>query len=143
MLVGMFKNSTLYNPRSHRNPVGTKNRRNVVLGQMYKYGYIEETVKDSLQKTDLDLNYSPESHRDGIATYFREYLRAFMKKWIKENPKPDGTKYNINSDGLKVYTTIDSRMQNYAENAVQQHMARLQAEFFHQNTVNHFINLQK
>ncbi len=135
MLVGMFKNSTLYNPRSHRNPVGTKNRRNVVLGQMYKYGYIEETVKDSLQKTDLDLNYSPESHRDGIATYFREYLRAFMKKWIKENPKPDGTKYNINSDGLKVYTTIDSRMQNYAENAVQQHMARLQAEFFHQNTV--------
>lgn len=135
MLVGMFKNSTLYNPRSHRNPVGTKNRRNVVLGQMYKYGYIEEHVKDSLQKTDLDLNYSPESHRDGIATYFREYLRAFMKKWIKENPKPDGTKYNINNDGLKVYTTIDSRMQSYAENAVQQHMSRLQAEFFHQNTV--------
>ena len=135
MLVGMFKNSTLYNPRSHRNPVGTKNRRNVVLSQMYKYGYINETVKDSLQKTDLDLNYSPESHRDGIATYFREYLRAFMKKWIKNNPKPDGTKYNINSDGLKVYTTIDSRMQQYAEGAVQQHMARLQAEFFHQNTL--------
>ena len=132
MLVGMFKNSALYNPR--RNPIGVKNRRNVVLSQMEKYGYINEQVKDSLQKTELDLRYTPESHREGIATYFREYLRAFMKDWIKENPKPDGTKYNINSDGLKVYTTIDSRMQQYAEGAVQQHMPRLQAEFFHQNT---------
>ncbi|MFI1772701.1 penicillin-binding protein 1A [Thalassobellus citreus] len=132
MLVGMFKNSALYNPR--RNPVGVKNRRNVVLAQMYKYEYITEAVKDSLQKTDLDLNYSPESHREGMATYFREYLRGFMKDWIKKNPKPDGSKWNINSDGLKIYTTIDSRMQQYAENAVQQHMSRLQAEFFNQNT---------
>lgn len=134
MLVGMFKNSSLYNPRPDRNPVGVKNRRNVVLAQMEKYGYITEQVKDSLQKTDLDLNYSPESHREGIATYFREYLRAFMKDWIKDNPKPDGTLYNLNSDGLKVYTTINSRMQKYAEEAVQKHMPRLQAEFFHQNT---------
>ncbi|WNH08558.1 penicillin-binding protein 1A [Thalassobellus suaedae] len=132
MLVGMFKNSALYNPR--RNPVGVKNRRNVVLAQMEKYGYLEEAVKDSLQKTELDLNYSPESHREGMATYFREYLRGFMKDWIKNNPKPDGTKWNINSDGLKIYTTIDSRMQEYAEDAVQQHMPRLQAEFFNQNT---------
>ncbi len=132
MLVGMFKNSALYNPR--RNPVGVKNRRNVVLAQMVKYGYLDETVKDSLQKTELDLNYSPESHREGTATYFREYLRGFMKDWIKNNPKPDGTKWNINSDGLKIYTTIDSRMQQYAEDAVQQHMSRLQAEFFNQNT---------
>ncbi len=72
MLVGMFKNSSLYNPR--RNPEGVKNRRNVVLAQMYKYDYITEEVKDSLQQMDLDLNYSPESHREGIATYFREYL---------------------------------------------------------------------
>ncbi|WP_338357698.1 penicillin-binding protein 1A [Yeosuana marina] len=134
MLVGMFKNSSLYNPRPDRNPVGVRNRRNVVLAQMEKYGYITEKVKDSLQKTELDLHYSPESHREGLATYFREYLRGFMKDWIKNNPKPDGTYYNLNSDGLKVYTTIDSRMQQYAEAAVQQHMPRLQAEFFHQNT---------
>ncbi len=132
MLVGMFKNSALYNPR--RNPVGVKNRRNVVLSQMHRYDYITEKVKDSLQKTELDLRYTPESHREGMATYFREYLRGFMKDWIKKNPKPDGTKYNINSDGLKVYTTIDSRMQKYAEDAVQQHMPKLQAEFFVQNT---------
>lgn len=134
MLVGMFKNSALYNPRPNRNPVGVKNRRNVVLSQMEKYGYISETVKDSLQKTDLDLNYTPESHREGIATYFRGFLDGYMKEWIKENPKPDGSKYNLYNDGLKIYTTIDSRMQTYAEEAVQKHMNKLQAEFFHQNT---------
>ena len=134
MLVGMFKNSSLYNPR--RNPVGVKNRRNVVLYQMHKYGYISEEEKDSLQKTELDLRYSPQSHRDGTATYFREYLRAYMKDWTndKANRKPDGKKYNINSDGLKVFVTIDSRMQKYAELAVNRHMPKLQAEFFHQNT---------
>jgi penicillin-binding protein 1A len=134
MLVGMFKNSSLYNPRPERNPIGVKNRRNVVLSQMEKYDYITEAVKDSIQKMDLGLNYSPESHREGIATYFREYLREFIKGWIKDNPKPDGSKYNLYSDGLKIYTTIDSRMQQYAEDAVQQHMPRLQKEFFHQNT---------
>lgn len=136
MLVGMFKNSSLYNPIPSRNPVGVRNRRNVVLAQMAKYDYITEGVKDSLQKTELDLNFSPESHREGIATYFREYLRSFMKEWVSDanNRKPDGSKYNINSDGLKVFTTIDSRMQQYAEDAVGQHMPRLQAEFDHQNT---------
>ncbi|MCX7548845.1 transglycosylase domain-containing protein [Xanthomarina sp. F1114] len=134
MLVGMFKNSSLYNPRDHRNPVGTRNRRNVVLHQMEKYGYITNKVEDSLQKTELDLHYTPQSHRDGIATYFRAYLDGFMKDWIKNNPKPDGEKYNLYGDGLKVYTTIDSRMQKHAEDAVLQHMPRLQAEFDHQNT---------
>jgi len=134
MLVGMFKNSSLYNPRDHKNPIGTRNRRNVVLDQLEKYDYISETVKDSLQKTALDLRYTPQSHRDGIATYFRAYLDGFMKDWIKNNPKPDGEKYNLYGDGLKVYTTIDSRMQNYAEEAVQKHMPRLQAEFDNQNT---------
>ncbi|GGZ88878.1 penicillin-binding protein 1A [Algibacter mikhailovii] len=132
MLVGMFKNSSLFNPR--RRPELVKERRNVVLAQMYKYDFIDEKLKDSLQQTDLDLNYSPESHREGIATYFRGYLDGFMKDWMKKNPKPDGTKYNLYNDGLKIYTTIDSRMQTYAEQAVQQHMPRLQAEFFHQNT---------
>ena len=136
MLVGMFKNSSLYNPIPRRNPVGVKNRRNVVLAQMEKYGYVSETIKDSLQKTELDLNFSPETHREGLATYFREYLRAFMKDWTSkdENKKPDGSNYNIYLDGLKIYTTIDSRMQKYAEDAVAQHMPRLQAEFFNQNT---------
>jgi len=136
MLVGMFKNSSLYNPRPHRNPEGTKNRRNVVLAQMAKYNFIDQEVKDSLQQTELDLNYTPESHREGMATYFRAYLQEFMKDWAskKENKKPDGSKYNIYKDGLKIYTTIDSRMQKYAEDAVAQHMPRLQAEFFHQNT---------
>ena len=136
MLVGMFKNSSLYNPRPERNPVGTKNRRNVVLSQMEKYGFITQTVKDSLQKTPLDLNYTPESHREGIATYFRAYLKTFLKDWINksENVKPNGEKYNIYKDGLKIYTTIDSRMQFLAEQSVTEHMKALQAEFFVQNT---------
>jgi len=132
MLVGMFKNSSLYNPR--RNPVGVKNRRNVVLYQMERYGFIDEKTKKNLQSQDININYTPESHREGIATYFRGYLAGFMKDWIKKNPKPDGSKYSLYNDGLKVYTTIDSRMQEYAESAVKAHMAKLQAEFFHQNT---------
>ena len=136
MLVGMFKNSSLYNPIPSRNPVGVKNRRNVVLAQMAKYDYITQEVKDSLQKTELDLNFTPETHSQGIATYFREYLRGFMKEWANKegNRKPDGSKYDLYSDGLKIFTTIDSRMQKYAEDAVAQHMPRLQAEFDNQNT---------
>mgnify|MGYP001058441328 CR=1 FL=1 len=134
MLVGMFKNSSLYNPL--RNPVGTKNRRNVVLKQMEKYNFITTAVKDSLQNTDLGINFTPESHKEGIATYFREHLRSFLKEWTadEKNLKPDGTKYDIYRDGLKIYTTIDSRMQQYAEDAVASHMPRLQAEFDNQNT---------
>ena len=101
---------------------------------MMRNGYIDEALKDSLQKTELDLKYTPQSHRDGIATYFRGYLATFMKDWIKKNPKPDGTKWSLYNDGLTIYTTIDSRMQKYAEDAVQQHMPKLQAEFFVQNT---------
>ncbi|WP_046758560.1 penicillin-binding protein 1A [Kordia jejudonensis] len=132
MLVGMFKNSSLYNPR--RNPEGVKNRRDVVLAQMYKYDYISEKIKDSLQDLPLKINYNPESHNAGLGTYFREHLKKFMKSWVRENPKDDGTRYNINFDGLKIYTTIDSRMQKYAEEAMEEHMKKLQAEFFHQNT---------
>ncbi|MGC6524229.1 MAG: penicillin-binding protein 1A [Flavobacteriaceae bacterium] len=136
MLVGMFKNSSLYNPRPKRNPEGTKNRRNVVLAQMAKYGFISESQKDSLQQTPLNLNYTPESHREGIATYFRAYLKEFLKDWVSQKPnfKPNGEKYNIYKDGLKVYTTVDSRMQTIAETAVTEHMKALQAEFFVQNT---------
>ncbi len=135
ILVGMLKNSSLYNPRPHRNPVGVKNRRNVVLNQMKKYDYLEKEIVDSLKIQPLNLNYTPESHREGLATYFREFLRSYMKSWVNlsENRKPDGSKYNLNIDGLKIYTTINYEMQKIAEEAIGQHMPRLQKEFFEQN----------
>ena len=133
MLVGMFKNSSYFDPR--RRPEKVKTRRNVVLAQMHKYEYITEEAKDSLQKLPLAINYTPESHNEGLGTYFREHLKGFLKKWVNENPKNEnGDKYNIYLDGLKIYTTIDSRMQQYAEEAVEEHMKKLQAEFYHQNT---------
>lgn len=146
MLVGMFKNSSLYNPR--RNEEGTTNRRNVVLSQMYKYGFISEQMKDSLQKLPIELNYTPQSHKTGLATYFRAYIKNELKHWINNNPKPDGTNYDIYRDGLKIYTTIDSRMQAYAEQAVVAHMKNLQAAFDKQNTPQNnptapFIGLEK
>ncbi len=136
MLVGMLQNSSHYNPL--RFEERTRDKRDLVLNQMAKYDYISEAVSDSLQSMEIDLNYNPESHRDGIATYFRMYLRGFMKEWAKKNPKPalkgERDKWNIYLDGLRIYTTIDSRMQQNAEDAVAEHMKRLQAEFFHQNT---------
>lgn len=134
VLAGMFKNSSLYNPR--RNPVGVTNRRNVVLHQMAKAGYLTEKAKDSLEHLPLKIDYHPESHQSGLATYFREYLREFLKKWSKENPKPDGSDYNIYRDGLKVYTTIDAKMQKYAEEAVRSHMKGLQKAFNEQDEHN-------
>src|SRR5690606_11633904 len=133
-LVGMFKNASLYNPV--RNPEGVTNRRNVVLSQMEKYDFISEKIKDSLQALPLNIKFTPQGHDEGSATYFREYARHFMEDWIKEHPKPDGTNYNIYQDGLKVYVTIDSKMQEYAENAVHKHMANLQKAFDAQNQKN-------
>jgi len=127
MLVGMLKNASYYNPLRREELV--KNRRNVVLYQMHRNDFISEKVKDSLQLTDLNLDVNKEGHSDGYATYFREYLRDFMKTWIKDNPKPDGTDYNLHRDGLKIYVTIDSRMQKYAEEAMAEHMANLQRVF--------------
>ncbi|NQZ43182.1 MAG: penicillin-binding protein [Flavobacteriaceae bacterium] len=132
MLVGMLKNSSYYNPL--RREALVFDRRNTVLAQMAKYGYLTETEKDSLQALEMDINFSPESHREGLATYFRMYMQRWMNQWVKANPKPDGDTYNIYLDGLKIYTTIDSRMQKNAEDAVEAHMQRLQAEFFVQNT---------
>ena len=134
MLVGMFKNSSLYNPL--RNPEGVKNRRNVVLSQMQKYNFISKHLKDSLQATPLEFKYTPQGHVEGLATYFREYARAFMADWTKNNPKSDGTNFNIYRDGLKVYTTIDAGMQSYAEKAMTSHMSNLQNEFTKQNKYN-------
>ena len=136
VLVGMLKNSSYYNPMRREKLV--VDRRNTVLSQMAKYGYITDKEKDSLQALKMDINFSPESHREGLATYFRMYLQGFMRRWIEKNPKPsiDGEddKYNLYLDGLRIYTTIDSRMQKNAEESVSEHMKRLQAEFFHQNT---------
>jgi len=129
MLVGMAKNPALFNPnRFHERAEG---RRNTVLQQMNKYGYLTEEQSDSLQKIPLKLVFHPEDHNDGLAPYFREYLRdVFLKKWCEENPKPDGTKYDIYRDGLNIYTTLDSRMQCYAEEAMRDHMNALQVLFF-------------
>ena len=150
VLVGMLKNSSYYNPIRREELV--INRRNTVLGQMAKYDYITEKEKDSLQNLKMDIRFNPESHKDGLATYFRMYLQRFMNGWIEKNPKPavEGgrDRWNLFLDGLKIYTTIDSRMQTNAEQAVQKHMARLQAEFFHQNTPERnatapFLDLEK
>ncbi len=126
MLVGMLKNPSLFNPVKRLEKV-TK-RRNVVLKQMEKNGFLNEQTKLALEKKPIVLNFHPESHTDGIATYFREYLRDFMKKWTKDNKKADGSEYDVYKDGLKIYVTIDSRMQQYAEEAVAQHLENLQQE---------------
>lgn len=158
-LVGMCKNSSLYNPR--RRNEKTRLRRNVVLMQMEKAGYITAAEKDSLSALPLVLDYHPADHKSGLATYFREYLRLYisakkpeksdyrgwqMQKyyedslnweqdplfgWCNKNKKTDGSYYNIYTDGLKIYTTVDSRMQKYLEEAVEEHMVKsLQPRFF-------------
>ena len=142
ILVGMFKNSSLYNPV--RNPQGVKNRRNVVLSQMLKSKIISESQKESLSQLPIKLDFKLQTHKEGIATYFREFLREYMKNWAIENKKPDGTDYDIYSDGLKIYTTIDSKIQEHAEEAVQAHMKNLQQEFFSEQKTNKnapFVNI--
>ena len=128
MLVGMLTNPSLYNPV--KRPEKVELRRNVVLGQLLRNNVISEAEKEKLSKRPIVLDFHPESHLDGSATYFREFLRDYMKNWCKENKKADGTEYDIYSDGLKIYTTIDSRIQLYAEEAVKAHMKNLQEEFF-------------
>jgi penicillin-binding protein 1A len=131
-LVGMLKNSSLFNPL--RRPERVEKRRNVVLKQMKRNGFVTEVELDSLMQIPLEIAYTPDSHREGLATYFRAYLQQFMRKWTKDNPKPDGTNYDIFRDGLRIYTTLDSRLQQIGETAVDVHMANLQEEFFLQNT---------
>jgi penicillin-binding protein 1A len=132
MLVGMLKNSSLYNPI--RRPELVISRRNIVFQQMLRNEMLTQKEVDSLQQLPLQIQFNPQSHREGLATYFRAYLRQFMLNWIQDNPKPDGEKYNLYLDGLTIYTTLDSKMQTYAENAVKEHMSNLQSAFFEQNT---------
>ncbi|MDG2371876.1 MAG: transglycosylase domain-containing protein [Flavobacteriaceae bacterium] len=131
-LIGMLKNSSYYNPL--RRPELVKKRRNIVFKQMERNGYLTPKAADSLSQTTLEIDYTPESHREGLATYFRAYLQDFMRKWIKENPKENGKRYNLYRDGLKIYTTIDSQLQSIGEESVRSHMKNLQKEFFRQNT---------
>ena len=132
VLVGMLKNPSLYNPlrTGEKSKERIVARRNTVFGQMVKNDKLTEAEKAKLEEKPIIVNYSPESHDEGIATYFREYLREYMKKWVKDNLKDDGTEYDLYTDGLKIYTTIDSKMQTYAEEAVDEHLANLQEEFF-------------
>ncbi len=158
-LVGMVKNPSFYNPvrKSER----TRERRNTVLAQMHKAGKLTQAELDSLSALPLTLNFHRVDAKDGIAPYFREELRRMLRAkrperenyrgwetqkfiddsiawetnplygWIEKNPKPDGSKYDIYTDGLKIYTTIDSRMQQYAEEAVAEHLGKdLQKAFF-------------
>ncbi|WP_298222317.1 transglycosylase domain-containing protein [Flavobacterium sp.] len=142
MLVGMLTNPSLYNPVRRVEKV--QKRRNVVLGQMVRNGFLEESAKKQLEQKPIVLHFQPESHTDGIGTYFREYLRDFMKTWVKENKKSDGSEYDIYKDGLKIYTTIDSRMQTYAEEAMKKHLTNLQIELASQQKDNKnapFVNI--
>lgn len=136
ILVAMLKNPRQFNPHRKVSRKKSLARRNVVFAQMYKNGFITEQEKDSLQKLPLKINFTPEGHSDGLATYFREHLKKFMKNWAKKNPKADGELYDIYKDGLKIYVTIDSRMQKYAEEAMQEHMSNLQKYFFEEHKRN-------
>jgi penicillin-binding protein 1A len=148
-LVGMLKNSAKFNPVRNYDLMFT--RRNVVFTQMAKYGYISPAVADSVKKLPVELNFKEEDHNIGLATYFREYIRTTMIAlpperrmffsdeqfddaawkwgndllygWCRKNKKPDGSNYNIYKDGLQIYTTINSKMQKYAEEAMTEHLS--------------------
>lgn len=128
IIVGMAKSPWQYNP--YRTPEKMTTRRNVVYKQMVRNNVLSESIKDSLRELPIVLDFKRVGLSQGGAPYFREYLRNYMKKWIKEHPKPNGEFYNLYTDGLKIYTTLDSRMQRYAEEATREHMSNLQRVFF-------------
>lgn len=128
MLIGMLNGPSLYNPQ--KRPELAKERRDLVLDRMFEAGYLNKKQVENLTSKPIILNFHNPDFREGIATYFREYLRQELKNWCDKNPKPDGTKWDIYKDGLRVYTTIDSRMQFYAEEAAKLHLAYLQSTFF-------------
>jgi penicillin-binding protein 1A len=128
VLVGLFKAPTYYSPVF--NPENSLRRRNTVLYQMVKNEVLEENAYDSISKLPIELDYRVQNQNQGLATYFREIVKADLLKWTKENLKSDGSAYDLFGDGLKIYVTIDSRMQRYAEEAMTEHMAELQKAFF-------------
>jgi penicillin-binding protein 1A len=127
VLIGMLKATYSYNPRIH--PERSKQRRNVVLSQMEKYNKLKPSSVDSLQALPLTLLYNKITHHSGPASYFREYLRAELLAWCREHTNEKGEPFNLYTDGLKIYTTIDSRLQRYAEEATSKQMALLQDRF--------------
>lgn len=127
VLVGMLKGNTYYSPV--RNPERSLRRRNTVLKQMLKYNYLDATTVDSLKELPLELAYRRENKHEGMATYFREHLRQDLEDRMQDYVKEDGEPYNIYKDGLKIYTTIDSRLQRYAEESVAEQMKALQKAF--------------
>ncbi len=126
-LIGTLKATTSYNPRT--NPKRSEARRNVVLEQMVRYGKLSKAASDSLQKIKLTLDFHPETDNAGAAPFFLAYLKQELPGLLKNYPKPDGSTYNIYSDGLKIYTTLHSKMQQYAEESVRDHMSQLQQTF--------------
>jgi penicillin-binding protein 1A len=128
VLVGMLKATHYYNPRLF--PDRAQKRRNIVFAQMIKNKTLEKETLDSLKLMPIELHYNKISHHQGLAPYFREYLKAELLTWCKNNPKSDGSVYNIYTDGLKIYTTLDSKLQEYAEKAMTQQMTELQKQFF-------------
>lgn len=165
LMVGVLKAPSWYSPV--RNPERAKLRRNIVLSQMEKYGYISSQQYDSLSDLDIALDYKVQNHNVGLATYFRSFLRNYLNadkpernnyysfhdfredsvKWIndplygwcKKNMKPDGTPYNLYRDGLKIYTTVNSKMQQYAEESVREHLSEeLQPQFFEEKSESEF-----
>ena len=127
VFVAMAKNPSLYNPK--RYPERTKQRRDQVFVQMVKNGMLTVAEKDSLQQIPLQLEFRPQSHTAGLAPYFREYLRGYMKEWIKDYEKRTGRELDLYSGGLKIYTTINAEMQQNAEEAVQEHLGNFQRVF--------------
>ncbi len=124
VLVGLLKANTFYNPV--RNPEHATRRRNIVLAQMHRYGYLTAEEKDSLQNLPLHTDYRPDSRHRGLAVYFRSHLRQQVEAVLQDLRKPDGSSYRIDADGLKIHTTIDARLQRYAEMAAKDHLASLQ-----------------
>jgi penicillin-binding protein 1A len=127
LLVGMLQNPTLYNPL--RFPTNALNRRNTVLAQMLKYDYLARENYDRFKETPLGLRFTIDSHNTGLAPYFRESMRGYLKSWVKLYNEENGTSYDLYTSGLRIYTTIDSRMQRYQEEALKTHMKEQQRLF--------------
>ncbi len=130
ILIGLLKANTSYNPRTNKS--AAKKRRDIVLSQMCKYGYINKNKLDSLKNIAVSIQYRKLSYTEGPAPYFREYLRKECLKILQDKKKPDGSSYNLYTDGLKVYTTLNAQMQDYLESSVVNHMSKLQTTFNHE-----------
>ena len=133
LLIGMINAPTKYNP--NRNPKLSLERRNLVLNRMAGQKYITEAQAEQLKQLPITLNYRKLDQNNGLGPYFRMTLGEYMKKWCKEHKKNNGDSYDLYRDGLKIYTTINPRMQLYAEEAVARHMAYLQKQFNQQANI--------